>query len=84
MAQTNTRTDPSLVNVPVPQFQIEGNLVAEMIDRLSARRGKLAFFCEAWPCGYGLLRQIALLEAGSGNHQSDEAVTCRWNSSPRF
>ena len=35
--------------------------VAKLIDRLGAKRGKLAFCNEAGPCGYALHRQIAML-----------------------
>jgi transposase len=35
--------------------------VAKMVDRLTAKHGKLAFCYEAGPCGYGLYRQITLL-----------------------
>jgi len=35
--------------------------VAKMGGRLTGKPGKLAFCCEAGPCGYGLHRQITML-----------------------
>ncbi len=36
-------------------------LVAKMVDRLAEKHGKLAFWYEAGPCGYGLHRQVTML-----------------------